>query len=391
MTKPQRKPITLEPFAVAHASAEHWGAAAKACLDGLELARRSSPANIGFLYVTEGFAEDLGSILTFLRETTRIDCWVGAAAPGICADEWEFHGEALGVGGGLAVMAGTLPTDSFQPFALPDFRAYLRDNRRTGYAAALLHADPRHPAVVGLAEEAADALPVTFGGLVASHGPEQQVAEGLASGVFSGLLLSPEIEVVMGLSQGCSPIGPIHRVTDTADHLVVTLDGRRALDVLKSEAGDLIARDLRRAAGYIHVGLPVPSLSLPHQTEIEGDYSVRSLMGVDPVTGRLAVAAAIEVGDPVIFVRRDANTARADLIRMAEDVKARLGGRTPLGAVFISCIARGEHMFGEPGTETALIREILEDLPVVGFYANGEIAQGRLYGYTGVLAVLAAR
>lgn len=391
MTKPQRKPIAAQPFSVAHASAEHWGAAAKACLDGLALGQRAAPANIGFLYATEGFADDLGSILTFLRETTRIDCWVGAAAPGICAGDWEYQGAAHEGMSGLAVMAGTLPEGSFQPFALPEFRSLLRENGRSGFAAALLHADPRHPAVVGLAEEAADALPVTFGGLVASHGPEQQVAEGLVQGGFSGLLLSPEVEVVMGLSQGCSPIGPIHRVTDNTDHLVVGLDGRRALDVLKGEAGDLIARDLRRAAGYIHVGLPVPSLSLPHQTAIEGDYSVRSLMGVDPVTGRMAVAAALEVGDPLIFVRRDANTARADLIRMAEDVKSRLGGRQPLAALYITCIARGVHMFGELGTETALIRDLLDGVPLLGFYANGEIAQGRLYGYTGVLAVLVQR
>lgn len=386
MTKPLPKTVPLKPFAVAHASAEHWGAAAKACLDGLNQARHAVPANIGFLYATEAFADDLGSILTFLRETTHIDCWVGAVSPGICADDWELR-----EGGGLAVMAGTLPEESFQAFALPEFRAFLRDNRRSGYAAALLHADPRHPAVVGLAEEAADVLPVSFGGLVASQGPEQQVAAGLAQGGFSGLLLTPDVEVVMGLTQGCSPIGPIHRVTDSTDHLLVALDGRRALDVLKAEAGDLIARDLRRAAGYIHVGLPMPSLSLSRGSEDEGAYSVRSLMGVDPVTGRLAVAAALEVGDPMMFVRRDANTARADLVRMVEQVKTRLGDRTPLAALYVSCIARGRYMFGEPGAETALIRETLGDVPLLGFYANGEIAQGRLYGYTGILAVIAPK
>lgn len=380
MTKALPKTAPFKPFVVVHAQGEHWGACAKTCRDGLSRAGLEG-ANIGFLYVTEAFADDMASILTFLRETAHIDCWVGAVTPGICADDTEIRS-----GGGLAVMAGTLPEDSFQAFAMPEFRAMMRDSQRLGFTSALLHADPRHPSVVSLAEEAAAALPITVGGLVASHGPEHQVAAGLVSGGFSGLLLTAGVELVIGLSQGCSPIGPVHRVTDTGDNLLVGLDGKRALDVLKAEAGDLIARDLRRAAGYIHVGLP-----LPKEVNIDGDYTVRSLMGVDPVLGRLAVAAAFDVGDPMMFVRRDANTARADLVRMAEDVKSRLKGRTPLGAIYISCIARGMHMFGDLGAETTLIRDVLKDIPLLGFFANGEIAQGRLYGYTGVLAVIALR
>lgn len=385
MTKALAKTAQFKPFVVVHAQDEHWGACAKTCRDGLSGVGLEG-ANIGFLYVTEAFADDMASILTFLRETSHIDCWVGAVTPGICADNTEIRS-----GGGLAVMAGTLPEDSFQAFAMPEFRAMMRDSRRLGFTSALLHADPRHPSVVSLAEEAADALPITVGGLVASHGPEHQAAAGLVSGGFSGLLLTADVELVIGLSQGCSPIGPVHRVTDTGDNLLVGLDGKRALDVLKAEAGDLIARDLRRAAGYIHVGLPLPNDGNTNDLKIEGDYTVRSLMGVDPVLGRLAVASTFEVGDPMMFVRRDANTARVDLIRMAEDVKGRLKGRTPLGALYISCIARGTHMFGDLGAETSLIRDVLDDLPLLGFFANGEIAQGRLYGYTGVLAVFVLR
>ena len=49
-------------------------------------------------------------------------------------------------------------------------------------------------------------------------------------------------------------------------------------------------------------------------------------------------------------------------------------------------VARGEHLFGESGAELALIRHNLGDVPLAGFFANGEIADGRLHGYTGVLA-----
>ena len=80
-------------FHLAHAAAGHWGAAAKACLDGL--GRAATDANIGFLYVAEPLADDLGSVLTFLRETTRIPHWVGAAAPGILAGQTEYRDQGV--------------------------------------------------------------------------------------------------------------------------------------------------------------------------------------------------------------------------------------------------------------------------------------------------------
>ena len=44
-------------------------------------------------------------------------------------------------------------------------------------------------------------------------------------------------------------------------------------------------------------------------------------------------------------------------------------------------------MFGEEGREMALIRAGLGAVPLVGFYAGGEISNNRLYAYTGVLVL----
>ena len=37
--------------------------------------------------------------------------------------------------------------------------------------------------------------------------------------------------------------------------------------------------------------------------------------------------------------------------------------------------------------ELVMIKETLGDFPLVGFFANGEISNDQLYGYTGVLTV----
>ena len=57
------------------------------------------------------------------------------------------------------------------------------------------------------------------------------------------------------------------------------------------------------------------------------------------------------------------------------------------GGIYVSCVARGEALFGDAGLEMELIKANLGEFPLVGFYANGEIARDTLYGYTGVLTL----
>jgi small ligand-binding sensory domain FIST len=71
---------------------------------------------------------------------------------------------------------------------------------------------------------------------------------------------------------------------------------------------------------------------------------------------------------------------------MITSLKKRLSGG-PRGALYHSCLGRGRHLFGDDSAEMRLIRELLGDVPLAGFYANGEISHNRLYGYTGVLTL----
>ncbi len=372
MTAPP--PFTVAPFTMAHAAASHWGGAAKACLDGVAAA--AGGANLGILYATEAFAEDLPSVLTFLRETTRIPHWIGAAAPGICAGDTEYRD-----GGALAVMVGRLPEGAFACFSGPVDESGGITWPQGEWGTAIVHGDPRNALVRPLVADLAGRAAIVAGGLVSSTDQPTQIAGTLVGGALSGLLLRPEVAVVTGLSQGCSPIGPEHVVTEAWHGVVMQLDGRAALDVLKEEAGELVARDLRRAAGYIHVALSEAGAG-------DHDYLVRSLVGIDQRQGWLAVGERIEVGQRLMLVRRDANGARADLRRMLDGVTRALDGRTPLAALYFTCVARGVHMFGDEGAEMELVEDALDGAPLMGFFANGEIAGGMLYGYTGVLAVI---
>jgi small ligand-binding sensory domain FIST len=88
----------------------------------------------------------------------------------------------------------------------------------------------------------------------------------------------------------------------------------------------------------------------------------------------------------MMFCRRDGNSAVEDLQRMLREMGSRLSG-PPRGALYVSCIARGRHQFGKDSAELKIIQQQLGDVPLVGFFANGEILHNRLYGYTGVLTL----
>jgi small ligand-binding sensory domain FIST len=136
---------------------------------------------------------------------------------------------------------------------------------------------------------------------------------------------------------------------------------------------------LRRLGGVIFVGLPVTGSDT-------GDYLVRNLMAIDPGRGWVVIGAEIAAGDKILFCRRDPERARGDMERMVRQLAGRIHG-PPKAGVYVSCVARGANLFGEPGVETRLIRETLGDFPLVGFFANGEISRDRLYGHTGVLTL----
>ena len=364
-------------FAVAHAAGGNWAHLAKACADRLSSA---GGGDLGFLYATDALADDLPSILTFLRERLHIADWVGSVGLGVCASGHEYFDEPA-----LAVMTARLPAGSWRVFppitgaAMLDEPTMRRrfDGMDTGLA--IVHGDPRNaeiPAIIGaLAARHARYL---VGGLTSSRGAHSQVAGTVAEGGVSGVLLGAQVPVAVGLTQGCRPIGPQHRIGAARGNVIQELDGEPPLNVLLRET-EADPKRLRAALGNIHVALPVAGSDT-------GDYVVRNLVGIDPERGLIAIGDEARSGASLMFVRRDPVSAMADLGRMLDGLKRRTAG-PPKAGLYFSCIARGPNLFGPDAAELGAIRERLGDFPLVGFFCNGEICHDRLYGYTGVLAL----
>lgn len=369
----------MELFRAAHAAGNDWRRVCRHCLAGLDL---PPGANLGFVYASDPLSEALDLIVAELRRATGIADWVGTGGLGVCASGREHIGE-----GALAVMVADLPRGSYRLFdelrdGLPRTTpTSLADRGMIRPAFAIVHGDSRHARIPETITRLADGNGAFLvGGLSSSQAGAVQVAGDTTEGGISGVLITGAVPVVTGLSQGCTPIGPAREVTGLQGSWVTTLDGRPALDVLKEEVGDVLARQLDRIGGFIHVALPVRGVDRP-------DYLVRNLLGVDPRQGSIAIGGPLRRGDALMFVKRDGMAAQADLRRMLDDVQRRVAGRPIRGALYHACIARGPNMFGPDSAELRMIEDALGPVPLAGVFANGEIFHDRLYAYTGVLTV----
>lgn len=368
-------------FLLGHAEAADWQDGVAACLQ--QLGRIPDAANLGFVYVTDNHADNLQAMLERLRHATGVTHWIGTVGIGICATGREYHQLPA-----IAVMLGCFPADSFQVLS---FYGRAADHlpatwdpwlHRSATHVAVVHGDPSNGMLPELLKQLYAELPGGYlvGGLSSSHGSHPQVADELLEGGLSGAVFNSDVPVATALSQGCSPIADRHTITDCDSNIVSYIDQRPALDVFNEDIGEILARDLNRAAGYIFVGLPVESSDT-------GDYLVRNLIGIDTAGKRIAIGELLHPGQKIQFCRRDGKTAWDDMQRMLDELKTRLRGATPRGGLYYSCLGRGEALFGDDSEEVKMINSVLGDFPLVGFFANGEIFNQRLYGYTGVLTL----
>ncbi|MCC7487129.1 MAG: FIST C-terminal domain-containing protein [Burkholderiales bacterium] len=366
----------MPDFRHAHAANADWREAVASCIERLG----SGPASLGFVYVTDLLAEHAAEILAAFRKATGIPHWVGTVGIGVCASGREYFDEPA-----VAVMAGDFEPGSFQVFSGV---ASASDVENVGVKCggapanfAIVHADPANGRLADLVSRLAGRVESGFlvGGLTSSRRENLQFADGVVEGGISGVAFSDGVTIATRLTQGCSPLGPKHAITGCQQNVIITLDGRPALDVFREDIGETLARDLSRIGGHVFAGLPIAGSDT-------GDYVVRNLVGIDPANKLIAIGDMVQANSSVLFCRRDARTAREDMKRMLESIRQGMFTR-PRGGVYYSCIGRGATLFGPDSGELGMIREALGEFPLAGFFCNGEISHNRLYGYTGVLTI----
>jgi small ligand-binding sensory domain FIST len=417
----------MKLFPTGHATHPQWRMAAGLVLAQLRaqltLPDYARSPTLGVLYITDHYGADAQDILDHLgAELPEVTDWTGTVGVGVAANNAEYFDEPA-----LSVMLCDLPSDQYRVFSGV---APLASTEMSGFAAhtALVHADPRTPELTELIAEMAQRTDTgyLFGGLSSGRVGSLQFAiggngnirgQGAVGGVFSGglsgVVFGEGVRLVSRVTQGCQPVSREREITEADGNLLLKLDGEPALDVLLGDLGvtlDEPERAIETVRGTL-VGLSGPgSDGIRRTRELGADVRVRHIIGLDPSRRGVAIAEVAEVGMRMSFCRRNAQAARADLMRVCAEIREELEpeeqtlataravaageaeaaphpARRIAGAIYVSCSGRGGPHFGAPGAELQIVRHALGDVPLVGFFAAGEIARHHLYGYTGVLTV----
>jgi small ligand-binding sensory domain FIST len=394
----------MPAFLTGHATHPDWRMAlsiAAAQVDAQHAAQRNSgggPLSLGFVYFTDAYTRDADALLAALRQRWPGVAWVGSVGVGVAASGVEYFDEPA-----LVLMLAALPTGRFEVFS------GARPLTRIDAFSALVHADPATPDLGELIAEMSDrtASGYLFGGLAASRFGAVHIADGVWRGGLSGVAFSADVPLVSRVTQGCQPVGPVRQVTAFDRNIAVELDGRPALECLLADLGlenfENPRETVPRLRGTL-VGLTdAAGSALGRGGQFGPDVRVRHLIGLDPARHAVAVSDVLEPGMRLAFCTRDVQAARRDLVRICSEIRedveaphevaahagapAGAPAHAIRGAIYVSCAGRGGPHFGGPSAELKIVQHALGDVPLVGFFAGGEIARHHLYGYTGVLTV----
>jgi small ligand-binding sensory domain FIST len=122
-----------------------------------------------------------------------------------------------------------------------------------------------------------------------------------------------------------------------------------------------------------------------------GEFNQTNLISMDEGTGSITLAQPLNVGQFLSWGLRDQMVAEADLLLTTQQLKQELGATPDFGLLF-SCLGRGPFYDGIDH-DLKIIAQQLPNMPLIGFYGNGEIAniagKNQLLPYSAVLSLFA--
>jgi small ligand-binding sensory domain FIST len=341
--------------------------------------------------------EKLRDAVTRAAGTARV---VGSSAAGILTGEGEVEGSH-----GVAVLA--LASDRLQADAFLCESLRGRDDEVAAEITRIIRRDQEKKSLTvllpdsynGQAQQLLQSLQNQTGywPVIGAGSSESGIAgatfqmcyEKIATNAVAGVHLSGSFQASIDITQGCQPITEPLVITKAEGNIIYEIDHRPAFEVFASVLKGPLLDDLRRALMFVFVGLPADQ---QRNTVAPGEYLVRNIIGLDSAQGIIGVADHVREGQSMLFTLRDGNRARDDLGEMLQRQAARLNGKKPAFGLYFNCCARGASLYGIPGIDSAYIRQILGEFPLIGMFGGYELAPlggaNHLFAYTGVLALI---
>ncbi|MES1207372.1 MAG: FIST N-terminal domain-containing protein [Pseudomonadota bacterium] len=203
------------------------------------------------------------------------------------------------------------------------------------------------------------------------------------AGAAVALALPASVLPTTGTSHGCQGVSQALPITAAEGNIILEIDGRSPVDVLKQILDEPGNRPLGR--------LSVPLLAGIGERACHGrsDYVVRPFLVPDDDPRSLAVPEQVRIGQTIRFTLRDAISARDDMKAMLDEQAAARVQHPAVFGLYFNCAGRGSALYGRSGLDPELIHRKFGDLPLVGIESSFEIAptcgRSQVHMLTGVL------
>ena len=203
-----------------------------------------------------------------------------------------------------------------------------------------------------------------------------------------GMAMAGMTDFIAGVTQSCDTLGEPMFVTEIKDDMILSLDGNPALEVFTEIANEFEFKDMEEAAQQLLLSFPLD----PEKPIFTGEGSMaRHVTGVDMKSQGITTSQIVHQGGVVSFAYRNYKSAEIDIRAMLTRLKNK-NSKIPDFGVYFNCSSRGEALYGRSNVDSQIIREILGEFPLIGFYGGYELAQMpqgvQLYTYTGVLVLV---
>ena len=357
--------------------------------------------DLAIVFISSHHAPSYFTAPEVLAEALGAKVLIGCSAAGVIGG-----GQEVELRPGIAISAAILPGVEITPFhinqdelpspdAAPGDWHSLLGIQPDDCPAIMLLPDPytlrSDHLLAGLDFAFPDA--VKIGGLASGGGRPGTNAlfinEKSASSGAVGVAFTGDLAVETVVAQGCRPIGEPLVVTESEINVISKLGDQTPLEVLRDLFDTAEKHDKRLIRRSLQIGIIMDRLA---QDRSEGEFLIRNVLGADEEDGTLAVGELVQEGQVVQFFVRDAQAADEDLRMMLEEYIDSLDdGDVLASALLFSCLGRGQYLYGAPDHDTNMFTDMVADIPIAGFFSNGEIGpigdQTFLHGYSASFAL----
>jgi small ligand-binding sensory domain FIST len=363
-----------------------------------------APADLGLIFISSDFTSEYPRLLPLLQEKLSVPVLIGCSGGGIIGRSQPGQIQEMEGLPALSLTLAHLPGVDVTPFHIVSEELPDLDSPPSNWVDTIGVPPSPIPHFVLLSEPFSSQIndflqgldfaypgSVSVGGLASSSQMGSRISLFFQDRIYKegivGVALSGNIVVETIVAQGCRPIGQPYQVSSCDRNILLELEAQPPLVILRDLLESLSESDRELAQHSLFVGVARDEFK---QDLEQGDFLIRNLLGVDPKFGAIAIGDRLRPGQRIQFHLRDAHTSAEDLEYLLQRYQKQ-SHPAAVGALMFSCLGRGEGLYGKPNFDSQLFSQYLQDVPLGGFFCNGEIGpvggSTFLHGYTSVFGI----